>query len=54
MLNCGVHYIGKFTGRLFPLEKWKVNDKGLVPSYNGPGPSDLPLEMTDQLSIVNY
>ena len=46
------HYVGTPTGKKLPLPKWKVNAEGKVPSYLGPGPDGLPMEMTDQL-IVN-
>ena len=48
----GDHYVGTPTERKLPLPKWKVNAEGKVPSYFGPGPDGLPMEMTDQL-IVN-
>ena len=48
----GDTYIGDPTGKKLPLPKWKVNKKGQVPSYNGPGSEGLDMEMTDQL-IVN-
>ncbi len=45
-------YTGTFTGKNLPLPKWKVNEKGKVPSYLGPGPNGVTESMTDQL-IVN-
>lgn len=45
------HYVGNPTGKKLPLPKWTVDENGKVPSYNGPGPKGLPLEMTDQLII---
>lgn len=45
-------YVGLPTGKKLPLAKWQVNEKGKVPSWNGPGPEDLPMPMTCQL-IVN-
>lgn len=45
-------YVGIPTGKKLPLAKWKVNEKGKIPSYSGPGPEGLPMEMTDAL-IVN-
>ena len=46
------HYVGKHTGKKLPLNKWKVNEKGKVPTYWGLEPKELPMSMTDQL-IVN-
>lgn len=48
----GDHYVGTSTGKTLPLDAWHVDEKGRVPSYDGPGPKELPKEMTDQL-IVN-
>ena len=45
-------YIGKTTGKKIPLSKWKVDEKGCVPSYDGPGPKGKKPITTDQL-IVN-
>ena len=47
----GKSYVGKPTGRKMPLEKWKVNEKGKIPNYNGPGPEGIEMEMTDQLIV---
>lgn len=44
-------YIGRITDEKLPLPKWKVDEKGKVPSYNGPGPKGLPSPMTDQLIV---
>lgn len=44
-------YTGKFTGKKLPLPKWKVDEKGKVPSYQGPGPDGEPRSMTDQLIV---
>lgn len=46
--NC---YIRIKTGRKLKLDKWKVDKKGLVPSYRGPGPKKLKQEKTDQLIV---
>ena len=46
------NYIGTPTGKKLPLPKWEVNAEGKVPSYFGPGPNGVIMEMTDQL-IVN-
>jgi hypothetical protein len=45
-------YIGKYTGKKIELPKWRVDEKGEVPSYFGPGPDGKHRCMTDQL-IVN-
>lgn len=45
-------YVGVPTGNYLPLPKWKVDENGKVPSYEGPGPKTLPMPMSDQL-IVN-
>lgn len=34
-----------------PLPKWKVDEMGRVPTYDGPGPEGLPPTMTDQLIV---
>lgn len=47
----GDHYIERYTKRKQPLPKWKVDERGEVPSYHGPGPNGLPVCMTDQLII---
>ncbi len=44
-------FVGTLTGKKLPLPKWKVDEKGRVPSYRGPGPEGMPAEMTDQLII---
>lgn len=44
-------YKGTFTGKKLPLPKWKVNEEGRVPSYDGPGPEGVPPRMTDQLIV---
>lgn len=44
-------YIGIFTGKKLSLPKWKVDEKGKVPSYYGPGPAGQPARMTDQLIV---
>ena len=44
-------YTGKFTGKKLPLPKWKVDEKGEVPSYQGPGPDGEPRFMTNQLIV---
>jgi len=44
-------YVGIPTGNKLPLEKWAINSEGLIPSYEGPGPTTLPLAMTDQLIV---
>lgn len=44
-------YTGKFTGKKLSLPKWKVNEAGKVPSYNGPGPEGMPECMTDHLLV---
>ena len=41
-------YIGEFTGRRIPIPKWKVDENGEIPSYDGPGPEGEPMQMTDQ------
>lgn len=33
------------------MPKWKVDEKGKVPSYAGPGPKGLPSPMTDHLIV---
>lgn len=45
-------YLGKHTGKMLPLPKWKVNHEGFVPSWHGPGPKASAEYTTDQL-IVN-
>lgn len=45
------HYTGELTGKTLPLPKWKVDEKGHVPSYDGPGPDGQPL--TSVHLIVN-
>lgn len=45
-------YTGTYTGRILPLPKWRVNEKGLIPINRDPGPIGMPKAMTDQL-IVN-
>lgn len=47
------NYIGTPTGRKIAGQKWVVDETGYVPSYHGPGPSELklPLTMTDQLIV---
>lgn len=47
----GKFYVGKPTGRKLPLPKWKVDEKGKIPSYDGPGPEEMPPHMTDHLII---
>ena len=47
----GDMYIGKPTGKKLPLPKWKVDDNGRVPSYEGPGHEDWPMRMTNHLLI---
>lgn len=49
----GEKYIGEPTGRKLLLENWKVNEKGKVQNYDGPGPEGIQREMTYQL-IVNF
>lgn len=44
-------YTGKFTGKKLSLPKWEVDEKGKVPSYQGPGPDGEPRSMTDQLIV---
>ncbi len=44
-------YIGTMTGKKLPLPKWKVNEKGKVPSYRGPGPKGMQMEETHELLI---
>ena len=44
-------YKGRFTGNTIPLPKWTVDDDGLVPSYEGPGPEGVPERKTDQLIV---
>lgn len=44
-------YRGEITDEKIPLPKWKVNEKGKVPSYDGPGPEGQPCCMTDQLIV---
>lgn len=45
------YYTGKFTGRMLPLPKWKVDEEGFIPSYQGPGPDGQPEAITDQLIV---
>ena len=47
----GNGYVGTHTGKKLSLPKWKVDNKGKIPSYDGPGPDNLPVAMTDQLMI---
>lgn len=44
-------WIGTPTGKKLPLDKWQVDEKGLIPSSHGIGHDELPLSMTDQLII---
>ena len=44
-------YRGTPTGRKLPLERWKVNDVGKIPSFFGLGTDGKPACMTDQLSV---
>lgn len=45
------NYIGKPTGKKITLKKWKVDKKGNVPSYDGPGPIESDISVTNQLII---
>lgn len=47
----GNYYIKEENRKLIKLPKWKIDDKGLIPSRFGPGPDGLPESMTDQLII---
>ena len=42
---------GTPTGRKLPLPKWVVDEKGKVPSYDGPGPDGEECIKTDQLIV---
>ena len=44
-------YVGIPTGKKISLPKWTVDDKGQVPSYDGPRPEGIPNEKTDQLIV---
>ena len=44
-------HTGTFTGKKLPLPKWKVDEKGKVPSYFGPGPDGETKCVTDQLIV---
>ena len=44
-------YTGSHTGKKVRLPKWKVNSKGQVPSYEGPGPKELPRAMETTLIV---
>ena len=39
------------TGRKLPLPKWVVDEKGKIPSYDGPGPDGKEHCKTDQLMV---
>jgi DNA-directed RNA polymerase subunit RPC12/RpoP len=42
--------VGILTGKKLLLRKWKVNKKGMVPSYDGPGPKGKP-RRTNELIV---
>lgn len=44
-------YVGKSTDEKISLPRWKVNEKGKIPSAFGPGPKGEPEVMTDQLQL---
>lgn len=45
-------FSGIFTGRRQPLPKWKVNEKGKIPTDMGPVPEGMTMiPMTDQLLV---
>jgi len=45
------YYIKRTNEKIITLPKWKINEKGKIPSPYGPGPEGLPESMTDQLTI---
>ena len=45
-------YVGRYTGKWLALPKWTVDEKGKVPSYDGPGPEATLPQLTVQF-IVN-
>lgn len=45
------NYKGTFTGNMIPMERWKVNEDGQIPSCSGPGPDGKTFQMTDQLKV---
>ena len=47
----GPGYIGKPTGKEFPLPKWTIDASGKIPSRYGYGPEGLPIQFTDQLEV---
>ncbi len=44
-------YVGKITDKKFSLPKWKVDENGKIPSWNGPGPKGMLERKQDQLTI---
>ena len=44
-------YVGNPTGKKLPLPKWTVDEKGKIPSHDGPGPDGSPFSMTDLLLV---
>lgn len=46
------HHVSTPTGKMLPLPKWTVNEKGKIPSTDGFDPYGEYLAMTDQI-IVN-
>ena len=47
----GKWFSGKFTGKKLPLQKWKVNESGKIPTDMGPTPEGTVIPMTEQLLI---
>lgn len=44
-------HVGKITDEKMSLPKWKVDEKGKIPSAFGPGPKGEPEPMTEQLEL---
>lgn len=45
------HYSGKITDQKISLPRWKVDENGKIPSWDGPGPKGMPERKEDQLLI---
>jgi len=44
-------FSGKFIRKKLPLPKWKVNEKGKIPTDMGPVPDGMMIPMTNQLLV---